>query len=379
MSQFSVNATVYRGGTSRGIFFHKEDLPSTQEQIEHVFFHAIDSYNPSQVNGLGSGTSHTSKIVVIGPPSVDGAHIDYTFYQMGVSQKIADVKGTCGNLMAAVGAFAVDEELVSVSPDQKTITVYAYNTNISKILEITVPIVDGKAKVIGDFHMPGIVTKGAKFIVDILNPGGGKTGQTLPLGKRVELGIPASFVDIVNPFIYFSFEDFGLTGPQLKTKLESNVEIISQLNKTRCEAAVLAKMEPTIEEAKKHPAVPKVAMVASPHDFITSSGKMISATEYDIYANMLSMGNVHKTFAGSGLYNLAAAALLPGTIPNDYCSLPPTADKVRIAHAEGIIEVRVKLTEDFNDVKSVGLERTARRIMKGEVFVPNMDYSEVIQ
>ncbi|WP_277584655.1 PrpF domain-containing protein [Psychrobacillus antarcticus] len=378
MSQFSVPAIVYRGGTSRGVFFHQHDLPKEQSEMKHIFYHAIDSYNSSQVNGLGSGTSHTSKIVVIGPPTHSDANVDYSFYQMGISQRIADIKGTCGNLMAAVGAFAVDEGLVDVPYGANSVTVYAFNTNISKIIEITVPVTEGQAKVVGDFHMPGIVTKGAKYIVDILQPGGGKTGKTLPLGPTLAMDIPASFVDIVNPFLYLAFKDFGFEGKQLKQQLENQTDVLAELNDRRCEAAVIAGMEVSINEAKKYPAVPKVALVASPHDYVTTSGIEIKKEQYDIFATMLSMGNVHKTFAGSGLYNIAAAALLSGTIPNKFCSLPSSAEKVRVAHADGIVEVRVKLNEAYTDVTAVGLERTARRIMKGNIFITKSTYMEVL-
>jgi 2-methylaconitate isomerase len=378
ISQRSVPCVVYRGGTSRGIFFHKKDLPEDILERNKVFFEGIDSSNPSQINGLGSGTSHTSKVVVISPPSVAGADVDYTFYQIGIGEKIADDKGTCGNLMAAVGAFAVDEGLVRTRSADQFVEVTAFNTNIGKMIKLQVPIVGGKAKVSGDYLMPGIVTTGAKYTVDILAPGGGKTGSTLPLGPQCSVeargdAAQLSFVDVVNPFVYVSAASVGLAGTEPNSVLSENKHLLSRLESIRCEMAVRSGMETTLEAAKQAPAVPKIAIAAEPQDYVTSSGQTIRREEVDIVAKMVSMGRFHRTFAGSGLYNLAAAVLLPGTIPNQLAAIQAGSREriVRIGHPEGIAEVRVALAEAGNDVAFVGLERTARRIMKGDLYIPD--------
>ena len=132
------------GGTSRGLFFSETDLPKEQKRREAIFLAGVDAYNLSQVNGLGSGTSHTSKVVVIGPPSVEGAHVDYTFYQIGIGEEVVDAKGTCGNLMAAVGAYALDEGFILEWTERKTdgeyFTVITFNTNIEKMIRLQVPV-----------------------------------------------------------------------------------------------------------------------------------------------------------------------------------------------------------------------------------------------
>jgi 2-methylaconitate cis-trans-isomerase PrpF len=368
---------VYRGGTSRGLFFHKKDLPQNTYQQKRIFMVGIDAYNHSQINGLGSGTSHTSKVVVISPPSIEGADVDYTFYQIGIGEEIVDDKGTCGNLMAAVGSFAVDEGVVKVSPSDEVVVITAFNTNIGRLIKLTVPVVNGKAKVSGDYFMPGVVSAGAKYVVGILSPGGGKTGSTLPLGPQID-AISAtgtyrvSFVDVVNPFVYLHGASLGIDGTELNSELSLNQTLLEKMEDIRCEMAVRAGMEKKTEDAKKAPAVPKIAVVSVPKDYYTSSGKLIRSDEVDIIAKMVSMGKFHRTFAGSGLYNLAASVLLPGTIPNQLSSLQgQTGERiVRIGHPEGIAEVRVSLTEDCQDVAFVGLDRTVRRIMKGELFIP---------
>ncbi|MDR4887160.1 PrpF domain-containing protein [Fredinandcohnia sp. QZ13] len=377
MSQFSVRCVVYRGGTSRGLFFHEKDLPINKELQHRIFLEGIDAYNPSQINGLGSGTSHSSKVMVISEPTVKGADLDYTFYQIGIGEAVVDDEGTCGNLMAAVGAFAVDEGLVQTNPNDDFITVSAFNKNINKLIEMQVPLSNGNAKVSGEYLMPGIVTHGAKIIVNILSPGGGKTGKTIPIGLKTNVATQkrnyaTSFVDIVNPFVYVAAKDFGLSGSENNSVVGADQELLSELEEIRLKMAVASGVAKNEYEAKSIPSIPKIALVASPHDYVTSTGKKIKADDIDIVAKMISMKRFHRTFAGSGLYNLAASALLEGTIPNHFSRKKDGSIEqiIRIGHPEGIAEVRVNLTEELRDVASVGLDRTARRIVKGDLYIP---------
>ena len=378
MSQFSLACSVYRGGTSRGLFFQKKDLPQDLDLQRKIFIHGIDAYNPSQINGLGSGTSHTSKVVVVAPSTYEEADVDYTFYQIGIGEEIVDDHGTCGNLVAAVGAFAIDEGLVITDTDSSVVTVSVYNTNIKKLFRLQVPVLNGKAKVSGDYLMPGVVTPGAKVIVDILNPGGCKTGKTLPSEATIMLKVnqsiyETSFVDVINPFVYVSADSLGLTANDLYSDLDRNSELQYVLEEIRCRAAVASNIVETLEEGRNLPSIPKIAIVMEPQDYVTRDGREIKKEEVDICAKMVSMGRFHRTFAASGLYNLAAALLLKGTVPNKCNGKMHEIDErlVRIGHPEGIVNVRVSLTEDRKDIAFVGMDRTARKIMKGELFIPN--------
>lgn len=377
MSQFSVPCVVYRGGTSRGLFFNENDLPINQEHRNKIFLNGLDSFNLSQVNGLGSGTSHTSKVVVVGPPSVDKAHIDYTFFQIGIGEEVVDAKGTCGNLMAAVGAYAVDEGFVPLNINDDFCIVNAFNTNIGKMIRLKTPVINNKAKVTGSYKMSGLQQPGAKYEVDILFPGGGKLGRTIPLGTTCELIVKesefiVSVIDIVNPFVYLTADSLGVSEKKLFTDLSSNKGLLALLENVRCEISVRTGMTETLVDAVDAPSIPKIAIVSSPQDYVTTSGNRIKKEEVDIVAKMISMGRFHRTFAGSGLYNLAAAALLSGTIPNNCSGINQSTDEyiVRIGHPDGIANVRVRLTAEGNDVEYVGLDRTARRIMKGDLYIP---------
>ncbi|ARK24446.1 PrpF protein [Sporosarcina sp. P37] len=377
MKQKTVPCIVYRGGTSRGVFFKESDLPKSKNAQEQIFMSAIDAYNPSQVNGLGSGTSHTSKVIVIRETDSEEACLAYTFYQVGIGEAVVDSEGTCGNLMAAVGAYAIDEGFAKIPSADGMCEVTVLNENINRFIRIKVPVADGEAQVDGDYLMAGIVHTGAKISVSILSPAGGKTGAAFPADMRTQLKmddrtIAATVSDIVNPFVFVKAQDFGLDGSEPNHILSQNQHLLTQLETLRLHGAVAAGMSETVTAAKDVPSIPKIALVAPPRDYLTASGAVVKAEDIDVIARMLSMGKFHRTFAGSGLYNLASALLIDGTIPNECCvaGSQRQQQKIRIGHPDGIAEVTVELTADGKDVAAVGLDRTARRILEGRCYVP---------
>lgn len=379
MAQFSVPCSVYRGGTCSGLFFQKKDLPEDIQTRNKIFLEGIDSYNPSQINGLGSATSATSKVCVISPSEHEGMHADWTFYQLGIAEAVVDDKGTCGNLMAAVGAFAVDEGFVSVDPADKMANVFIYNTNINKVLHMEVPVINGKARVSGDYLMPGVITPGAMLRVSILQPGGGMTGKLLPCGSKSEVKTERSayevtFADLINPFVFLDGNTVGLKGDEPSSVVASNQTLLDELNLIRDKMAVIAGMAEDEQDAYNKPNVPKIAVIAPAQDYVTIEGELIKKENVDILIKVVSMRKLHRDSPASGLYNLAAATLLPGTIPNQISGFPEglRTRMVRVGHPAGVVEVHVTLTEDGKDVAKVGMERTARRIIKGDLFTPVM-------
>lgn len=378
MAQFSVPCCVYRGGTSRGLFFHKKDLPNDAQDRNKIFLEGIDCYNPSQVNGLGGTTSSTSKVCVVAPSSRDDSDVEWTFYQLGVADAVVDDKGTCGNLMAGVGAFSVDEGLVAVEPAAEKADVFVYNTNIKKVLHMEVPVVNGKAKVSGDYMMPGVVKSGAMYRVSIVNPGGETTGKQLLLGPKQEVRTAkatyeVSFSDLINPFVFMDGDAVGLIGNEPLSTVAADQKLLDELNLIRDKVSVIAGMAES-EQAARHnrPNVPKIAVVAPAQDYTTTGGELIKKADVDILVKVVSLGKFHRTSPASGLYNLATTTLLPGTVPNRVAGFPQGVrdQMIRIGHPEGVVEVRVILSEDCKLVEKVGMERTARRIMKGELFIP---------
>ena len=378
MSQFSIPCSVYRGGTSRGLMFHKKDLPADAQARNRIFLEGIDAWNASQVNGLGGTTSSTSKVCVIAPPSVEGVDGDWTFYQVGTGEAVVDDKGTCGNMMAAVGAFMVDEGLVKVLPGAEKVDVHVFNTNIRKKLLMEIPLIAGKARVSGDYAMPGILQRGAMARVSIVAPGGEMTGKQLLLGLTTAIATDrrsytVTFSDLINPFIFLDGTCVGLSGAESHKDVATNQAVIDELNLIRDKMAVVAGMAKDEADARQNkPSVPKIAVIAPAQDYVTTTGETIRKTEVDILIKALSMWKLHRTSPASGLYNLAAVCLMEGTVANALAGFPPgiREQMVRIGHPEGVVEVKVRLSADGTQVESVGMERTARRIMKGELFIP---------
>lgn len=378
MPQSSIPCCIYRGGTSRGLMFHDKDLPIDDAEKNRIFLEGIDAYNLSQVNGIGGSTSSTSKVCVISPPSVEGCHANWTFYQVGTGKAVVDSKGTCGNMMSAVGAFIIDEGLAKTNPNSETATVYVYNTNIKRKLEIKIPLINGRARVSGNYAMPGVLHTGAMIEVAIVHPGGEMTGQQMLLGHTTNISTPrktytTTFSDLINPFIFLAGENFGLTGTEQQIEVANNQPIIDELNLIRDKMAVAAGMAINEQDAHDHkPNAPKIAIIAPAQDYRTTSGTLIKKESVDILIKAVSMGKLHRTCPASGLYNLAAVALLENTVANKITGIPPgTKEKmVRIGHPDGIVEVKVKLNENGTAIESVGMERTARRIVKGHLFIP---------
>ncbi|MFB4158980.1 PrpF domain-containing protein [Geomicrobium sp. JSM 1781026] len=368
--QKSVPCSVYRGGTSRGVFFKEEDLPRNDEQCQNIFYQALDTKNTNQINGLGSGTSHTSKVMVVGTSLRENTHIEFTFYQIGIGQSVADPLGTCGNLMAAVGAFAVNENMLDIDAAQNEVIVRAYNTNTDRHVHITVPVIKGNAQVSGSYHMPGVVGKGAEYQVKLIRPGGGKLGQTLPLGGKCEEDhYEVTLSDIVNPFVFLDATEFGLRGNESVAELANNHQLLRTIEGIRQLYSVRSGLTKTVEEAKQYQSIPKVALLAPPMDYTTNNGERVSLDQVDVTARMVSMGMVHKTFAGSGLYNLAGTALLEGTLPSQIIG-SKQGNSLRIGHPGGVISVTADT--DGKEVEAVMMSRTARLIMRGELFYTDL-------
>jgi len=274
----------------------------------------------------------------------------------------------------------VDEGLAAVDPAAEMAEVFVYNTNIKKMLQMEIPVINGKAKVGGDYLMPGVVKPGAMFRVSIMNPGGELTGKQLLLGpksavKTDKATYGVTFSDLINPFVFLAGTDVGLSGAESHKEVATNQAIMDELNLIRDKMAVIAGMAKTEQDARQNkPNVPKIAVISSAQDYVTTGGELIRKEDVDILVKVVSMGKLHRTSPASCLYNLAATTLLEGTIPNQVAGFQTgLKDRmVRIGHPEGIVEVRVTLTGDGQKVAKVGMERTARRIMKGEIYTPVM-------
>jgi 2-methylaconitate cis-trans-isomerase PrpF len=373
-----VPAIFMRGGSSKGVFFHARDVPADRAALDPLLLAVLGSPDPygRQLDGMGGGISSLSKGVIIGPPTREGADVDYTFAQVSVDKPVVDWKGNCGNLSAAVGPFAVDEGLVQAQDGEALVRIHQVNTR--KIIHARFPVRDGRAAVRGDFAIAGVAGTGARIRLDFLEPGGTQTPHLLPTGNAVDvLEVPglgplrASLVDAANPAAFIDARDVGLTGAELPEQIEARTELMALLDRIRRLAGVAMGLAATPEAVGL--ASPRIAVVAPPLAAPTLDGQVLDPKGHDITIRMLSMERPHRAVPMTGAMGLAVACRIEGSIPQALMLPGPRPEEIRVAHASGIVAVGAEVRRTNTAgwfAESAVVFRTARRLMQGQVAIP---------
>jgi 2-methylaconitate cis-trans-isomerase PrpF len=372
-----IRAAIIRGGTSKGVYLLAKDLPTDPAARDQVILSIFGSPDVRQINGLGGADPLTSKVAIIAPSQRDDADVDYTFGYVGIDKAVVDYDGNCGNISQGVGPFAVDEGLVPVT--EPITKVRILNTNTKKVIEASVPVRDGRALTEGDFAINGVPGTGAKILLNFVNSGGSKTGKLLPSGNvvdKMELAdgrsVRVSLVDAANPAVFVQAADIGFTGRELPKDTETNPEILAIMEEIRTKAAVMMQLAPSPD--KVSPAVPKMAFVSPPQDYITISGKRVAAADCDLLARTKALAVMHKAYAVTGGICVGAAALIEGTVVNEVVGeRAKTSGVVRVGHPSGVSDfviTVVKRPSGEFDLTTSGVAGTSRRIMDGFVYVP---------
>ncbi len=378
--QKRIPCTIMRGGTSKGVFFKKSDLPADlalQDRVILAAFGSPDQYG-RQINGLGGATSTTSKVAIISLREGEPNTIDYTFGQVSITSDLVDRKGNCGNISSAVGPYAIDEGLVEAREPETVVRIY--NTNTKKYILARVPVENGRAKVDGDYAIAGIPGTGARVSLEFHSPGGSVTGKLLPTGNPMDVletpfgSVQASIVDAANPVVFFRAQDLGLKGSELPPVIDSNPELLARIESIRGAAAVkIGLARDLLDATKNSPAVPKIAFVSPAMDYAMTSGVQMRAGEIDFVARIMSMGKLHSAYAITGAICTAGAARLDGSIV--YEMLTPAnrgKSQVCLGHPSGSVAVDVSMRPSQNgpEYECATVYRTARRILDGFVYVP---------
>ena len=378
--QRKIPASFWRGGTSRAVFFKEEDLASYDAPTRDlIILAALGSPDPygRQVDGLGGGISSLSKVGIIGRGSESDPTVRFTFGQVDVERPFVDYLGTCGNMSAAVGPFAIDAGWVpAIEP---VTSVRVLSTNTGKHYVAYVPVRDGQAETEGDYSIDGVPGPGAHIALEFLDPGGSTGGRVLPTGHTtdtlvLESGrrVTVSLVDAAAPMVFVLAEALGASATELPPDLDANHALQQLLEDIRAQAAVQLGMAESVMQARETvKAIPKIAMVAAPTAYRTTRDTSIAADQVDLVSRMISMGKTHRTFAGTSSMCLAVAAVIPGTIVHAVARRAQP-DRVRIGHPAGVMDLGAKVRPEGEDwrVESVTTQRTARRIMDGYIYVP---------
>jgi 2-methylaconitate cis-trans-isomerase PrpF len=366
VKQKRIRAVYMRGGTSRCLIFHARELPPPGAARDALLLAALGSPDPygRQLDGLGGGISSLSKACIIGPSTMPGADVDYTFAQVEIRKPSVDYAGNCGNCSSAVGPFAIDEGLVAAHEGETLVRIH--NTNTGKLIVAHVPVADGEAATRGDFELAGVAGRGARIALDFVEPGGAGTGRLLPTGRArdVVAGLEVSCVDATNPVVFVRARDLGLTGMETPPAVDADHELTARLEKLRVEAAARMGMP---ESA----AVPKIAFVAPPADYTGLDGTRYAAADHDVLARAISMGSCHRAFPLTAAMCLAVAARIEGTLVHEAAANDRERD-VRLGHPSGVLplDAAVSIKDGGPWAERVTVYRTARRLMEGWVRVP---------
>lgn len=383
--QIRVPATYIRGGTSKGVFFRLQDLPQAcqvpGEARDKLLLRVIGSPDPygQQIDGMGGATSSTSKTVIVARSEQPDHDVDYLFGQVAINKAFVDWSGNCGNLTAAVGAFAIAGGLVDSSriPQNGICTVRIWQKNIGKTIIAHVPITNGEVQETGDFELDGVTFPAAEVVIEFMDPADGE-GSMFPTGNVVdELEVPgigtfkATMINSGIPTIFLNAADIGYTGTELQKDINSDAEALARFETMRAYGAVKMGLIADISEAVARQHTPKIAFVAPATDYVASSGKQVAASDIDVCVRALSMGKLHHAMMGTASVAIATAAAVPGTLVN-LAAGGGLREAVTFGHPSGTLRVGAAAAEvngEWTATKAV-MSRSARVLMEGWVRVP---------
>lgn len=387
-AQIRIPATYMRGGTSKGVFFKVSDLPERAQTAgsarDQLLLRVIGSPDPydKQIDGMGAATSSTSKTVLLEKSQVPEHDVDYLFGQVSIDKAFVDWSGNCGNLTAAVGSFAISNGLVDASriPENGLCTVRIWQKNIQKTIIAHVPITNGEVQETGDFELDGVTFPAAEVQIEFLDPAddGEDGGAMFPTGNVVDqLDVPdigsfkATFINAGIPTIFLNAADIGYTGAELQDDINADPVALAKFEKIRAYGAVKMGLMSDISEAEQRQHTPKIAFVAPPKTYVSSSGKAVNNSDVDLLVRALSMGKLHHAMMGTAAVAIGTAAAIPGTLVN-IAAGGGEREAVRFGHPSGTLRVGAQAIFENEQwqVKKAIMSRSARVLMEGWVRVP---------
>jgi len=352
---------LFRGGTSKGPFFLKEDLPSDETERDNLLMDLLGSGHSLEIDGIGGGNPLTSKLGILTKSQRDGVDVDYLTSQVHVNERIIESNIDCGNILSAAVCFAIERNLVKATNPETIFTLYSENSK--KLLRATVQTPNGKITYKGDHVIDGAPGSGSPIKITFLDVGGSKSGKILPTGNPIDIidGIAVSCVEMTMPMVIVEAMEFGLTGYETKAEIDKNHKVIDKIEALRHKAAKLMNLGDVT-----HKMTPKICLIAEP-----KSGGTITARYFIAPFNY----NCHPTMAISGSLVLSAASFIEGTIANELTDLSVMEGPqlIEIEHPSGKIPIEITIERDDDDYKvpEVSYFRTARLLIDGHVFLNN--------
>ena len=381
--QIRVKATYMRGGTSKGTFFNIADLPKEaqedkvkRDKLLQRIVGSPDIYK-QQMDGMGGATSSTSKAILVGKSTVPNHDVDYYFGQVAIDKDFMDWSGNCGNLSSAVGPFAIHEGLVDNVPQNGVCCVRIWQANIKKTILCYVTMVDGQVKEMGDYYIDGVAFPAQEILLEFAEPVD-PSEELFPTGNLVDdLEVPgigtfkATMITAGIPTIFLNAADIGYKGTELQADINSDAQALARFEKIRSYGALKMGLISDLKEAETRQHTPKIAFVAPKCDFTTSSGKEVKADEIDLHVRALSMQKLHHAMMGTASVAIGVAACIEGTLVN-IAAGGGEKTAVEFGHPSGTLKVGAVIKKENGKyiVDKATMSRSARIIMKGEVYAP---------
>jgi 4-oxalomesaconate tautomerase len=353
--QRSIPCLFMRGGTSRGPFFAEDDLPSDVGARDRLLLAVMGSPDVRQIDGLGGADPLTSKVGIVRRGRTPGVDLEFLFAQVSIAESRVDTTPNCGNMLAAAVPFALETGLSQATGDVTTLRVLTRNTGTLSDVQVSTP--DGKVEYAGSARIDGVPGTASPVNISFLETAGSVCGSLLPTGRVVDRfdGVDTTCIDNGMPVVVMAAESLGATGYESRDELNADAALKQRIESIRLQAGPAMNLGDV-----RHKVVPKMCLVARPR-----AGGHISTRTFI-------PRDCHSAVGVLGAVTVATAAVMPGSVAHRYAVIPGgTMKTLSVEHPSG--EFSVVLTMDAADptqVLQAALLRTARLIMRGEVFVP---------
>lgn len=343
-----IPCVLMRGGTSRGPFFLASDLPRDQAEKDAALLSIMGSGHPLQIDGIGGGNPVTSKVAIVGPSQVEGADIDYLFAQVRTDRQFVDYSPNCGNMLAAVGPFAIEAGLVQAKGQHTLVRIH--NVNTGKSIEAKVPTRGNEVVYLGDASIDGVPGLAAPIALTFVDAAGAKTGKLLPTASPMDVidDVEVTAIDCAMPMVLMRAADLGVTGYESPQDLTANRELIERMNRIRVKAGALMGMGDVTDMV-----IPKPVLISPARKGGTLSVRYFMPND------------CHPSLATTGAVGIATAAVTEGSIAFEQAGRPTVPAQIQIEHPAGRLDVQLEMR---NGAITAGLLRTARRLFEGYAF-----------
>lgn len=340
-----------RGGTSKGGYFFKADLPADIAQRDAFLLAVMGSPDPRQIDGMGGADPLTSKVAVVSRSAREGIDVDYLFLQVFVDQAIVTDAQNCGNILAGVGPFAIERGLVSATGDETRVSIWMENTGQVAVTTVQTP--GGTVTYAGDAAIDGIPGTHAPIPLEFRDTAGSSCGALLPTGNALDVveGVRVTLIDNGMPCVVMNAADVGATGYEDRETLDADMALKARIEAIRL--AVGARMNLGDVRDKS---VPKMMLVAPPRN-----GGAVTVRSFIPH-------RAHASVGVLGAVSVATACLIEGSPAAEVAVVPEGARKIlSVEHPTGEMSCVLEVSA-AGEVISAALLRTARKLMDGIVF-----------